>query len=311
MSKRKVCTMGVGFWGAILVVWLGHAPQSMGQESRPASLEGTGQGKRAQAFIEAFNKGDAKAVSEFWTPEGAYTDQAGREYKGRAALEKMYKQFFAENQGAKLTIHVKSLRAISADVAMEEGITEVVMPHGDPPTAAKFVAVLVKKGDAWYFENVHDSVALPPSNAEHFDGLTWLLGEWVGESQKGQSAQFSYEWAENRNFIVSHFAITVNGVPVSGGRHILAWDAADKTIRSWSFYSGGGFGEGTWKQNGNKWTIQTTSKTPNGKQVSMSSVVEQTDADHMTWQVTEVSIDGKKQPAGTLVKLKRVGSDRR
>jgi hypothetical protein len=78
---------------------------------------------------------------------------------------------FAENKGAKLTIHVTSLRSVTPDVAIEEGVTEVAPANGDPPTAAKFQAVLVKKGDEWYFESVQDSVARPPSNAEHFADL--------------------------------------------------------------------------------------------------------------------------------------------
>ena len=33
--------------------------------------------KRAEAFAEAFAKGDAKALAEFWTPNGDFMDQDG------------------------------------------------------------------------------------------------------------------------------------------------------------------------------------------------------------------------------------------
>ena len=36
-----------------------------------------GKGKRAQEFIAAFNKGDAKAVAAFWTQDADYVDQVG------------------------------------------------------------------------------------------------------------------------------------------------------------------------------------------------------------------------------------------
>jgi len=55
----------------------------------------------------------------------------------------------------------------------------------------------VKKDGEWYFESVRDSVPHPPSNAEHFEDLEWLLGEWTGEAEKGESAKASYAWAEN------------------------------------------------------------------------------------------------------------------
>src|SRR6516165_2625505 len=52
--------------------------------------------KNAEAFVEAFHKGDAKALAAFWTPDGDYTDQTGRHTKGREAIEKVFKGFFAE-----------------------------------------------------------------------------------------------------------------------------------------------------------------------------------------------------------------------
>src|SRR5262245_45312140 len=55
--------------------------------------------KQAEAFVAAFHKGDAKAVAAFWMPDGDYTDQTGKQMKGRAAIEKAFKAFFAENKG--------------------------------------------------------------------------------------------------------------------------------------------------------------------------------------------------------------------
>src|SRR5690348_5905059 len=69
------------------------------QEDEGAAIE-----KSARAFIEAFDKGDANALATFWTPDGDYTDETGRHLKGREAIEKAFKSFFAENQGAKLRI---------------------------------------------------------------------------------------------------------------------------------------------------------------------------------------------------------------
>ncbi len=31
----------------------------------------------AKAFVEAFHKGDAKALAAFWTPDGDYIDESG------------------------------------------------------------------------------------------------------------------------------------------------------------------------------------------------------------------------------------------
>jgi uncharacterized protein (TIGR02246 family) len=272
----------------------------------PKGAEVPGKGQRSQEFVAAFNKGDAKAVAGFWTPDGDYIDQDGRHYKGRAAIEKLFAKLFAEQKGAKLTVTVTSARMVGTDLALEDGITEVAPADGGPPSAARFSAVLVKKEGAWYFESVRESDAVPPSHAEHFEPLEWLIGDWTGESEKGESATASYEWAENDNFIVGSFATTLNGVPVVGGDQWIGWDAVDKQIRSWSFYSGGGFSESTWTKDGEKWTIKTTAKTGDGKKVSMTNVLTKVDADHLSWQATKVSVDGKSVPDGALVKMKRV-----
>src|SRR5262249_44030946 len=132
---------------------------------------------RREAFIAAFNKGDAKAVAAFWMPNATYVDQVGHEYKGREAIQQLYEKGFAARKGAKLAIHVTSATQVSPDVALEDGITEVTPAEGGLPTAARFTAVLVKKDGEWYLQSVHDAVVHPPSHAEYLEDLEWLIGE--------------------------------------------------------------------------------------------------------------------------------------
>jgi uncharacterized protein (TIGR02246 family) len=275
-------------------------------QQEPSLQTGVAKGKRARDFIAAFEKGDAKGVAAFWMPDAVYVDENGRHFKGRPAIEQMYEKFFAKNKGLKLNIIVTSARMVGADVGLEEGLTEVTPAGGGLPSTAGFSAVLVKKDGEWYFESVHDTVARPPSNAAHFDDLDWLIGDWTGETEKGESGKASYAWAENKNFIVSNFATTLDGVPVVGGTQWLAWDAVDKQIRSWSFYSGGGFGEATWTQDGNKWTTNVTARTAAGKKASATNVLTKVDDDHCTWQITKLIVDGKPIPDPQPLKLKRV-----
>jgi uncharacterized protein (TIGR02246 family) len=277
-----------------------------GQECDPQPKVVPGKGKRAMEFIKAFNSGDAKAVAAFWTKDADYTDQIGRQYKGRPAIEKMYERFFAGKKGMRLSIIITSHRQVGKDVALEEGITEVTPGDGGPASSAAFTAVLVKKDGEWYFERVKDSAPRPPSNAEHFDDLEWLLGEWSADAKKGEGAHATYSWAENRNFIVSSFATTLDGLPVIGGTQWIAWDAVDKKIRSWSFYSGGGFGHAVWSNEGDAWTIKTTARSVKGNKITGTNILTRLDADHMTWQLTKLTVDGKELPDQKPVKLKRV-----
>ena len=272
-----------------------------GQQEAP-----TGKGKRAQAFIDAFNKGDAKAVAAFWMPDAEYTDQAGRQTKGREAIEKLYEKVFAGQKGAKLNIMVTSIKQVTPDVGIEEGINQVTPADGGPGSAARFSAVFVKKDGEWYLQNVQESVVRPPSNAEHFEDLDWLLGNWTGEADKGESGTASYAWAENQNFIVSNFATTLNGAPVAGGTQWIAWDPIEKQVRSWSFYSGGGIGEAVWTNDGKQWSIKVNAKTRDGKKVSATNILTRVDDDHCTWQMTKLTVDDQPQPDPRPLKMKRV-----
>jgi uncharacterized protein (TIGR02246 family) len=311
MRKRKVLGLAFGL-AAVAAVGLILAAAKIAARpdgSKAGEDETPGKAQRGRAFIEAFNKGDAKAVAGFWTPEGQYVDEDGRTYKGRAAIEKLYRKVFAENKGAKLAITVTSARRVGADVVLEDGFTEVTPADGGPPDVTRFSAVLTRKDGEWYLESVHDAPAQPPTNAEHFEGLAWLIGEWTGASAKGESNRASYDWAENGNFIVSSFAVTLNDVPVVGGTQWIGWDAAEKRIRSWSFYSGGGFGEATWTTGGDKWTLKTTARLANGKKATATNILTRVDDDHATWQMTGLTIDGEMMPDQPPVKLKRVKDD--
>jgi uncharacterized protein (TIGR02246 family) len=293
---------------AVLVVVGGYVATgrrpSVAEELPARAKEGTVKDRRDK-FIAAFNRGDAKAVASFWAEDATYTDQVGNEHKGREAIEKLYAKVFAARKGAKLAIHSTSSKMLSPDVALNDGITEVTPADGGPGTLARFTAILVKKDSEWLLQSVRDSVAVPPSNAGHLEELEWLIGDWTGEA-KGESGTASFQWAENDNFIVSEFATTRNGIPVHGGTQWIGWDALDKQVRSWSFYSGGGFGEAVWTKNGKLWSLETKARTADGKRVSATNIITRTGDDQMTWQMTKLTVDGKSLADPRPLRLKRV-----
>jgi hypothetical protein len=218
----------------------------------------------------------------------------------------LYEKVFAARKGAKLEIHITSSKQLTPEVVLEDGVTEVTPAEGGPATVARFSAVLVKKDGEWFVQSIRDAVAHPPSNHEYLEGLEWLIGEWAGEADKGESATASYDWAENQNFIVSSFATTVDGTPVVGGTQWIGWDAIDKAVRSWSFYSGGGFGEAVWAKDGDRWVLKTAARTREGKKVSATNTVTRTGDDTLTWQMTNLTVGGESLPDPKPVKMKRV-----
>src|SRR5688572_30448986 len=88
-------------------------------EDRPADRAGVQ--KALDAFVAAFGKGDAKAVGAQFTADGEYISDDGTTYRGRAALEKDYAEFFAKNPTNALEVDVDSIRFPSRDTAVVEG----------------------------------------------------------------------------------------------------------------------------------------------------------------------------------------------
>ena len=56
----------------------------------------------AKSFVEAFDRGDAKAVAAHWTENGSLVDDQGRVFKGRKAIEEEYAAFFKAIPGVKI-----------------------------------------------------------------------------------------------------------------------------------------------------------------------------------------------------------------
>jgi uncharacterized protein (TIGR02246 family) len=286
---------------AMLLLACGVAPGQAGNKQEVDALV-----KQADAFVAAFNKGDATALAGFWTPEGLYRDQKGREVKGRDAITKEFESFFSHNKGLKLRINIGAFRFVTPDVVVEEGTTEVLHPDGSPPSPAAYVMLHVKKDDKWYIDIVKENIYLPPTNFKHLGVLEWAIGDWADEAEKGNVGRLSLSWGPNQNFIVGSFATTFKNISLSSGTQWIGWDAKNKQIRAWTFDNNGSIGEGTWSHKGDKWVVKTQTTLRDGKTVLATNIITPIDAQTMSWQSTERSVDGNSLPDIPPIRMKRV-----
>ena len=86
----------------------------------------------------------------------------------------------------------------------------------------------------------------------------------------------------------------------------IGWDPVAKRVRSWIFDTTGGFGEGSWTKDGKKWTIKTSSTLQDGKKATATFIFAPVDADTITLQSQDRTMDGEKLPDTKEVKMKRV-----
>ena len=262
--------------------------------------------KTAEAFVEAFQKGDANAVAAFWTQDGDYVDLTGRVLNGRPAIENAFKDFFTENKGLKLRIEVNSVRFVTPDVAIEDGTTSVIPPGGTPPSQARYTNVHVKKDGQWLLQSVREAPYTPPGHYEHLRGLEWAIGEWVDEGDGPEVGHVTFEWSPESNFLISTQTVTVRDTLVARATEWIGWDPATSQVRSWSFEADGGIGEGVWSNEGDQWIIKTNAILPDGKKLAATNIVTRNGPDAITWQSKDRTLDGKALPDVQETKMKRV-----
>jgi uncharacterized protein (TIGR02246 family) len=292
---------------AVLTVGLLLVPVAWtGGQKIPASEEEAFQAN-AKSLIAAFNKGDAKTMAAFWTENGDYMDEGGRRVQGRPAIEEYFQKLFNAGKGAQLRIYKTGFRLVRPDLAIGDGVMEVIPPGGGPSTSARYTTIQVKQDGQWYIESVREAVVTPPTQAEKLADVSWLIGAWVADDgKKGASMTMDFSWAENNNFIVNRFTNTVQDVPVAGGTQWIAWDPAAKTIRAWVFDSTGSISEASWVKDGNRLTTKTMTTLPDGRKASSNNIVTRLDDNCFTLKMTNRSVDGQPQPDSQEFKLKRV-----
>jgi uncharacterized protein (TIGR02246 family) len=102
-----------------------NSPEQKGTVAvRPADTEAIH--KLSQAFLAAFEKGDAKAIASSWTEQGEYVDDnTGEMFVGRERIENAFADLFRQLKVAQLDMHIQSIRFPSRDTALEEGYSRL------------------------------------------------------------------------------------------------------------------------------------------------------------------------------------------
>jgi uncharacterized protein (TIGR02246 family) len=246
------------------------------------------------AYVEAFNQGNAEAMAACWSEQGVLTSRGvGGEIKGREALQNEFAALLAEYPGLKMEVVLGPAQVISPSVVTQAGQTNLTGPN-DSRTGQEFDVVYVQVGDRWMIDRVtemgQESVESPKS---HLEPLNWLLGNW---SQEGSDAGMTVNcrWTRNNSFMVRTFA---SGDGEFSGFQLIGWDAAEERIRSWAFDSNGGFAEGSWRQKGDDlWVIDTKATLPDGALGAATTVFKRLDDDRISFQRSNQVVDGEILP---------------
>jgi uncharacterized protein (TIGR02246 family) len=268
-------------------------------EAREKAIRAT-----AEKFKKAFDAGDAKALAAQWAEDAEYTDEAGRSFRGREAIEKEYAKLFSAHPGATMTIDIESIRFLGPDASVEKGIARVTAQPGGVPTAARYTVVHARRDGKWFIAVGHDSPYVASSNEEYLKGLAWLIGDWNVEG-KEHPLHLKFDWMAEKNFIKCTYTVTKNGQSTKSGSQIIGWNAKSGQIVSWHFDAQGGFGNDVWVNDGAKWVIEGSGVLRDGAESTAVNLLTPIDANSYTWQSVERTLDGVALPSTPQVKVVR------
>lgn len=269
--------------------------------AKPQGVEATDAGRaRDEAEIiaviegvdKAFNAHDAQALAALFTAEAEIVDEDGAVTQGRAAIQQVFSGVFEESPQARLETEVLSLRFLGPTVAVEEGETNATYDPDEPPIHNRYVVIHVKEGGKWQMASARDYPVPETVGDEQLGQLGWLVGDWVDESEDSLIVT-SYAWTEDRNYITSEFKVHIAGRPALNGTQRLGWDPLAKQIRSWVFDSDGGYAEGLWTRDGNRWIIKMRGVTKDGRVASGTNVITKLGPDRLTWQSRDRVVGGE------------------
>ncbi len=221
--------------------------------------------------IKAYDAHDAKSLAALFTAEAEIVDESGHVLKGRPAIEQVFTAAFKAHPKAKIEIKIESVRFLAPTVAVEEGISTVTREPSEPGEPSRYTVLHVKQDDKWQMASARDLENNEVTANHELERLGWLVGEWIDESTEAV-VKTSYRWTESHKFIVGDFTIHFRGKPALIGSQRIGWDPLAKQIRSWVFDSEGGFSEGLWTRDKNKWTVKLSGVTRDGRSGSSTNV---------------------------------------
>ncbi len=257
-----------------------------------------------ESYVDAYNRGDAKAVAAHWSESGEWVSPAGQRFQGKQAIEKQLAALFAENKGLRLEVTRPTVRIVSPDAAVEEGTVRVFRP-AEAPSDSTYLAIHVKKAGQWKLDSVRET-NLPevPAASPQLQELAWLVGEWVDQSPDA-TVDAKVTWTKNKTFLSYAFQVTAPGVDSLEGIQVIGWDPAARTLRSWMFDSDGGFGEGVWSKQDNSWVVKFSQVLPDGRKASATNIYTLVDGNSFTWNSIGRKLDGRFLPNIEKVKIVR------
>ena len=153
--------LGLGFFATSFL------PTAVSQEKKPIAKSPTDlELFRASAtrFENAFNAHNSKAIAAQFLENAEVVDESGQVVQGRALIETRFAESFKNFPQAQIKIEITSVRRLSPEVAVEDGVSTITLDPTEPASRNTYSVVHVKREGQWLFASVKDFLPNPSSH---------------------------------------------------------------------------------------------------------------------------------------------------
>jgi uncharacterized protein (TIGR02246 family) len=293
--------------------WIGSRPAHSQASRQRAAIEATGTAESADEkairavddeFISNYNKRDSKALTAMFTQDAEIVEADGFRYQGWGPIEQSYIDTFASSKGVKIAFEIDAIRLLSPDVAKEEG-RSIVTPEKGAPLSHLYTVLFVKRDGRWKISSVREETDPLVRAHDRLKDLAWMIGDWIDEGADSV-VRLRCQWSEDENFLLRNFTVKRQGKLVMTVTQRIGWDPVARRFRSWEFDSHGGFGQGEWSRDDDKWIVKSTGVRPEGTTASATNVMMRERPDRISWVSTDRVIGDQSVPDSETYVLVRV-----
>lgn len=283
--------------GLACVLWIsgGIAPV-LAADVDPAALQRAIEAT-AEKYTQAYAQRDARAIGALFTAEAEYVDADGVIFHGREAIVAECEAGFAARPPGKIEIEILSIRPVTSNVVVEDGVSTFRAEGSDAQSQARYTATHVQQTDGgWLLASVRELSSAELSPHDRLLSLAWLIGKWQQDSD-GSIVKTHWDWSPDGNFLISEFTTrTPEGSHLSG-THRIGWDAERKQFRSWLFSASGGAADGWWiPGEDGTWSVDVTGVDETGHRMSATITYIRDGADAMAISMSRRVLGGEPLP---------------
>ncbi len=219
-----------------------------------------------ESWRQALKAGDAEAYSRCFTLDAEYVDEEDEVHRGRDAIRAMAASFFQRMPGTRITAELLRFRTIGDDVACQEKIVTFQSAEGAVLSRSRYSIVCVRRDEGWLIADLKKR-ELPAATAlsprEQLESLSWLVGDWVEETDEAK-VKSSCRWSEDGPYLIQKFTVRDSEGNLSASTQRIAWDPLLRKVRSWFWDSAGGYGSAIWSTMTDGWVLQARSVAVDG-----------------------------------------------